>query len=284
MANEKQLNSAKSYEEIDFTNDFMFGKIMEDSNLCREVIERLLNRPIGELKEVIPQKKFKQTSDGKEIRLDIYTKDNEAVYDAEMQNLGNMSIDSLNLPRRSRFYQSEIDADFLYKGATYRSLPENNVIFICTFDPFGKNEPFYLFENYHKGREVIPLKDGTYKYFFNCAYHGEEISKELSDFYNYIRTGKATDKLTEKIETAVENGRKNERWRSEYMKERLIKDDYIQEGIAIGKKEQQEKLEKAEQRADAEKQRADSERQRADNAEKENKRLRQLLLENNIKI
>ena len=61
------------------------------------------------------------------------------------------------------------------------------------------------------------------------------------------------------------------------MKERLIKDDYIQEGIAIGKKEQQEKLEKAEQRADAEK-------QRADNAEKENKRLRQLLLENNIKI
>ena len=33
---------AKSYEELQFTDDFMFGKVMEDKELCRDVLECLL--------------------------------------------------------------------------------------------------------------------------------------------------------------------------------------------------------------------------------------------------
>ena len=45
-------NKIKNFEELRFSDDFMFGKVMEDLNLCREVLECLLEKPIGELKEI----------------------------------------------------------------------------------------------------------------------------------------------------------------------------------------------------------------------------------------
>ncbi len=38
---------AKSYEELRFTDDFMFGKVMEDRELCRDVLECLLGEKGG---------------------------------------------------------------------------------------------------------------------------------------------------------------------------------------------------------------------------------------------
>ena len=40
--------TAKPYEELEFKDDFMFGKTMEDPVLCHDVIECLLQRPVGE--------------------------------------------------------------------------------------------------------------------------------------------------------------------------------------------------------------------------------------------
>ncbi len=95
---------AKSYEELQFTDDFMFGKVLEDKELCRDVLECLLQEPVG----------------------------------------------------------------------------------------------------------------------------------TLQDVYNYISKGKANSPLTRKIEAAVEKVKCNEKWRSEYMKELLIFDDYKREGQEEG--------------------------------------------------
>lgn len=111
----------KNYEELSFRDDFMFGNVMEDKNLCRDVLSCLLQEDIGELKELQTQSEFKYTSDGKPIRLDVYNvEDSGRIYDAEMQNLGNKSIESLQLPKRSRFYQGSIDIDFMDKGNSYK--------------------------------------------------------------------------------------------------------------------------------------------------------------------
>lgn len=95
---------AKSYEELQFTDDFMFGKVLEDKELCRDVLECLLQEPVG----------------------------------------------------------------------------------------------------------------------------------TLQDLYDYISKGKANSPLTRKIEAAVEKVKCNEKWRSEYMKELLIFDDYKREGQEEG--------------------------------------------------
>ena len=49
----------RSFEELRYRDDFMFGKVMEDKGLCREVLECLLQRPVGELTEVQTQKECK---------------------------------------------------------------------------------------------------------------------------------------------------------------------------------------------------------------------------------
>ena len=266
--------SVKPYEELEFSDDFMFGKTMEDPELCHDVIECLLQRPVGALLEVQGQKEFRFTSDGKPIRLDVYNEDSDhTVYDAEMQNRNNKNIPSLALPRRSRFYQSSIDIDFLNKGGHYKSLPECHVMFICTFDPFGQNLAWYTFrERCDESKELV-LGDGTEKHFFNCTYEGSDLPDEVRELYEYVRSGHVGSPLTKRISAAVEKARKNEEWKTTYMKERLIIQDAIEEEhentIRERKRADAEKkrADAAEERADAAEERADAEKERADAAE-----------------
>ena len=86
----------------------------------------------GETGRCTDQREFRYTSEGKPIRLDVYTRDRKRIYDAEMQNLNHQSPESLELPRRSRFYQSSMDMDHLNKGNSYQGASGGRVLFICT--------------------------------------------------------------------------------------------------------------------------------------------------------
>ena len=66
------------------------------------------------------------------------------------------------------------------------------------------------------------------------------MPEHLKELYDYIRTGRAESALTRKIEEAVGRARKNEQWRSEYMKELLHDDDVREEGRAEGRAERRE--------------------------------------------
>ncbi|MBQ7587672.1 MAG: hypothetical protein IJT37_06555, partial [Lachnospiraceae bacterium] len=54
----------KSYEELCFTDYFMFGKVMEDPKLCHDVLECLLQMPVGEIVDNQREKEFRHTRDG----------------------------------------------------------------------------------------------------------------------------------------------------------------------------------------------------------------------------
>ena len=78
------------------------------------------------------------------------------------------------------------------------------------------------------------LKDGTEKIFYNCAADPEKVPENLRELYDYIRSGKVGGDLSQRIDEAVCIARKNEEWRSEYMKELLHDDDVREEGRAEG--------------------------------------------------
>lgn len=246
---EKEMSEqrlAKQFEELKFSDDFMFGKVMEDKELCREVLECLLQRPVGELQEVQTQREIKFTSDGKPIRLDVFNEDRAGVvYDAEMQNLNKHSVEWHALPKRSRFYQASIDVDFMNRGSTYDILPESNVMFICTFDPFKRGLCQYTFRE-------------------KC----DDIAESLKQLYEYIRFGKTESILARKIDHAVTEGRRNEAWRTQYMKERLV--------IYDAMRELREEIDEEKKRADEEKRRADAAEAENELLRKENERLRAL--------
>ena len=108
---------------------------------------------------------------------------------------------------------------------------------ICTFDPFGEGKAKYVFENRCEDKPELSLRDGTVKIFYNCTCLSREMPEGLRAFYDFILTGASSSALTRRIDSAVSRARRNEKWRSEYMKELLLRADARAEGRAEGRAE-----------------------------------------------
>lgn len=79
------MTQIQKYEELGFTNDFMFCKIMQDKNICKPFLEEILSIKIDHIEYLEPQKTIDLKVDAKSVRLDIYVDDGKTVYDCEMQ-------------------------------------------------------------------------------------------------------------------------------------------------------------------------------------------------------
>ncbi len=119
----------KTYDELDFTDDFLFCRIlMENEDLCIELVEMITGRKIRSVLHPQDQKAIQLTRDGMGIRLDVYFEDEDnVIYDIEMQTEKKEDI-----PKRSRYYQGLIDLNILSKGEKYNKLklPTPNVEFV----------------------------------------------------------------------------------------------------------------------------------------------------------
>ncbi len=158
----------------------------------------------------------------------LYLKDSNKVFDIELQNATDVDIHL-----RTRYYQSMIDTDNLFKGEHYSKLPESFIIFICTYDPIGKNLPTYTFENRCIENLEISLKDKSVKKFFNATAYKQEKDLEISAFLEYICNQKTVDNFTTKIETLVTKIKQQEVNRKEYSTVNI----HDQDNFLRGKKE-----------------------------------------------
>ena len=92
------------------------------------------------------------------------------------------------LPRRSRYYQSVADMSTTPTGAKYRNLPDNILIFICTFDPFDRALPRYTFQYTCDEDPELKLQDGTLRIFLNAtATELSDLDQKLQAFYHYLQ-------------------------------------------------------------------------------------------------
>ena len=117
----------KNYDDLKFSDDFIFCKVLQNNKeLCRELLELIINRPVGDLVELNDQRSIRLTPNNKGVRFDVYAADDTSViYDIEMQNALRD-----NIAKRARYSQSLIDLDNLEEGADYRSLCRSYIIFI----------------------------------------------------------------------------------------------------------------------------------------------------------
>ena len=145
----------KRIEELEIWDDFMFGAVMSNKELCKHLLEIILQKKIKDIRYTELQKTIDLQYDAKSIRLDVYVEnDLDSVYNIEIQ-----TTDEKNLPKRSRFYQGMIDLNILNKGESYNKLKKSYVIFICNYDPFRKGRCFYRFENVCVDDPSLKLED-----------------------------------------------------------------------------------------------------------------------------
>ena len=171
----------KTFQQLNLSNAFLFAAALEDSEICRLVLEIILGKRLPKVK-VHAEQSILVSSDFRSIRLDIYASDEMQVsYNVEAQN-----DDRKNLAKRSRYHQAEMDVSSLKPGDDFNDLKPGYVIFICTFDPFGKGLCRYTFEERCLECDM-GLGDGTRKIFLNTR--GREdgnVPKELVHFLKYM--------------------------------------------------------------------------------------------------
>ena len=216
---------SKNSQLTPFTNDLIFSQVMRNEEICRGFLEMIIpGDEFGDIKiserERMPdfefvidtQRTLKFTEKAHGVRFDVFIKSEEIWAEIEMQTYSGEHIG-----KRSRYYQANIDIDALDKGKPYATLPRSYIIFICTFDYFGLDEPVYYFTNYFPKKDLY-LDDDTYKIIINTACSQEKVPDKLSSFFAYIQDPDTAHRstLTEKIDKLVKKYNNEDRGAGEY--------------------------------------------------------------------
>ena len=216
----------ESFQKLNLTNAYLFAAALQDEEICKNVLEIALNRKISKVNAHTEHTVF-LNSEFKSVRFDVYALDEDEVsYDVEMQN-----ENTRNLPKRCRYYQSELDMSALKPGEDYNALKPSYIIFICTFDPFGKGRYRYVFEEYCKDAD-ISLGDETQKiFFYTNGTDRENITPELLQFFTYLKSSTEDvanmqkDERIQKIHERVTYLKRNRELEAGYM----TMEEYIHE-------------------------------------------------------
>ena len=65
------MNELDIWEILTISNDFIFPNVMRDKDICKETIEVLLNKKIGDIRYIYNQKNIDIVYDSKSVRFDI---------------------------------------------------------------------------------------------------------------------------------------------------------------------------------------------------------------------
>lgn len=203
------------WNKLTLRNNFMFRLVMEKQELCKKLIECILGIKIKSISYMEHEKSFEANLKSKGIRLDLFVIDEDGVaYDIEMQ-MDNSYKEFLG--RRTRYYISTMDNNALKKGERYSQLRKSYVIFICTFDPFGRGLAKYTFNAICNEDHSLVLDDGVTRVFINTEGDRHRISKELASFIGYISTGEVTDDYTKDLDEEVRALRNDDGRERDYM-------------------------------------------------------------------
>ena len=203
------------WNKLTLRNNFMFRLVMEKQELCKKLIECILGIKIKSISYMEHEKSFEANLKSKGIRLDLFVIDEDGVaYDIEMQ-MDNSYKEFLG--RRTRYYVSTMDNNALKKGERYSQLRKSYVIFICTFDPFGRGIAKYTFNAICNEDHSLVLDDGVTRVFINTEGDRHRISKELASLIGYISTGEVTDDYTKDLDEEVRALRNDDGRERDYM-------------------------------------------------------------------
>ena len=221
----------KKYEDLRFTDDYMFWAVMTNyKEVCRQVVELCIGRKVHEIRYKEGQKSLQVTPSSKGVRLDVYLEDEKrTLYDIEMQSMSRPFIG-----RRIRYYTGTMDINNLYAGMDYEELPDSYVVFICMFDPFGLNRAVYEFEKREKKLTDLCLGDGSKAILINPFGDESECTPQMRSFLAYLRGEDTGHGLGRQIEEALLQVKRHEKWREGYMKYEADMMDQRREGRAEG--------------------------------------------------
>ncbi len=231
---------------IALENDYMFSSVVQKEDAAIKILQTIFPEQeidrveyLDDFDSMDPQKeqtvqKFIQVNPTrKSIRLDLYFKNSNRVYNIEMQR-----SDDEDIARRARYYSSIIDGNLIEHGTTYDKLLDSYVIFLCKNDPFGRGNYIYKFKSMCENEKDLCENNGRYNIYLNTKGTKGDISLDLEVLFQYINGGtsaigkKTNNELVKLIDGYVVEFNRNDTWRRGYMKLELMMQDKYKAGLA----------------------------------------------------
>lgn len=176
------MNQNRKLAQLKFKDNFMFGAVMVNEEICRNFLEMAVGVPIEKV-EISKEKSMIYHPEYRGIRLDIIARDEKRThYNVEMQ-----VAKKSHLGKRARYYHSQMDMELLLTGEDYTLLPASYVIFICDFDPFDKKKYRYIFQNVCR-ETGLSMADGSTTIFLStCGENEAEVPGKLIRFLKFVK-------------------------------------------------------------------------------------------------
>lgn len=220
----------KPIEELNFTDDFVFGWMMLTSRkIVRGILYRILHIKVEKIIYNASQKTVKSFANSKGVRFDFCMEGDERIIEVEMQ----VKPDK-NILRRSRFYEAAIDMDQLKAGKDYCILKDTYVVFICLEDPIGKGKSIYTIKWICTEDPNANVDNGVHEVYVNASAWEKEEDVALRALLRYIYTGQASDDFTQTLHKEVQMEKAREKFAKIYVGVGSPVDLAMEEGMAKG--------------------------------------------------
>ena len=221
----------QEWKKLTLADDFIFSRVMQNVEICKEVLELLLKINITKIEYPTVQKVFQSLKNSKGIRLDVYVQETggQRVFDIEIQ-----TVITKEEALRARYYQGMLDLDNLLKGNDYTELPQTYIIFLCMKDPFGLNLPVYHEQSFIDPDNRHSYDDKTKKIFYNVGRYQDVEDPKIRRFLGYLKKKETSDKLTRRLDQMVEELKAIEMGFSDYIAIRQREFDWLRQGKEEG--------------------------------------------------
>lgn len=184
-----QAPQREDLRDKNLMDDRLFAICMQNEKFCKYVLEIILDVEIYSIEMSEIQKTVQNLPGYKSIRLDVYAKTAEGIYNVEMQTTNNDCM-----PKRARYYQGILDTTSLYAGkkVKYKKLAKTVIIFINDFDVYGLGYYKYSFHRWCDDNKSLVMGDETQHIFLNLnGYDKTGASDELVQFLKYVKNSKS---------------------------------------------------------------------------------------------
>ena len=184
-------------DNMNLTERFLFDETAEDQEVYNAMVEIIMGEEITLVNSPETEKELRVSPDLRQIRLDVIGTDQLGhIYQMEMQK-----TNTRNLPKRSRYYQAQIDVSLLAPGTKdFNRLNDVTTILVAPFDIFGYDLYRYTFQEYCEEVPDLRLNDGAKRIFINTkGKNPTGFSREFLDFMVYINS--TTDEIAEKTDS-----------------------------------------------------------------------------------
>jgi predicted transposase/invertase (TIGR01784 family) len=177
-------------------DDQFFQKVVEDREVCEEILRILLQKPHLKVVDNQPQRYLRNIG-AHSVILDLLCEDETGtLFNVEVQK----SDKKDNYQKRMRFNISNIDTSFVEKGISYEKIPDVYAIFISQFDVFAENCTSYHIDRAIRETGTI-VENGIHEIYINTAIDdGTLISKLMQFFQHSVGNNPLFPKLSHRIE------------------------------------------------------------------------------------